>query len=85
MRILQLVRVGDLESRKRGSNGSSDDSCTEDSHHHDFKHHFAHLAFKDDVFLGFNSERKTNTIYDGGWMPNYGYPGSESSENDKSK
>ena len=66
--------------------GSSDESGGEDAHHfkQSFAHHGRDLAFKDDVFSGLNRERKTNIKYDGGEMPNYAYPGSESSEHDQS-
>ena len=71
-------RVRQLDDK----HGSSDESDGEDTHH--FKHHFVHLAFKDDVFSGFNRECKRNIEYDGGEMSNYAYPGSESSEHDQS-
>ena len=49
--------------------GSSDDSNEEDTHH------YAHIAFINDVFLGVNRERKMNINYDGGEMLIYTYPG----------
>ena len=61
--------------------GSSDESCGEDTHHS--KQHFAHLAFKDDMFSSLNRERRTNIEYDRGKMPNFAYPGSEFSEHDQ--
>ena len=55
---------GWISGKRFDKHGSSDESCGEDTHHS--KQHFAHLAFKDDMFSSLNRERRTNIEYDGG-------------------